>query len=308
MHCASLGESKVLLRLAADLPPEQLVLTATTSQGVAAIRRHLPQARVFFLPIDHAPVMRQFLETQNVAAAIFIESEMWPACIQELTIQKIPLSFVGLRLQTASLRRWQRLAKLFPGWTQWIDTVWTDQPETVDVAKALGFPNVKAGQNWKWLGAVPQKSHPNASECAAISIHWYDLFTVLRFRNQHVHLGCHWFPRQLWLAHPLGWVCRLLQIPLCPTHRLPKAGEVCVWNCFGKVAECMPRCQRVWVSALHDQWEPLYFGAQSVWLPNGFEQTLDPNAIPDNQIIKSNVWQWIRNKTGIACTNSEMIC
>lgn len=117
VHAASVGEITAALPLVGALTARGYQVLATTvtvtSARIAADR--LPAGAFHqFVPLDVAPYVTRFLNHWRPQAALFVESEIWPATIDELRRRDIPRIVVNGRLSArshAGWRRWRQTAR-----------------------------------------------------------------------------------------------------------------------------------------------------------------------------------------------------
>jgi 3-deoxy-D-manno-octulosonic-acid transferase len=126
LHAASVGESLSALPLLSALRGARpglttLVTTGTvTSARLLASRMGGPDAAPDLsgampaspwlihqvAPLDIAPWARRFLDHWRPDAALFVESELWPAMLGEVRARHIPAALVNARLSARSAARW----------------------------------------------------------------------------------------------------------------------------------------------------------------------------------------------------------
>lgn len=111
-HAASVGEAASLLEMLRRLTQARpgltcLVTTGTVTSANFLVDR-LPENCIHqFSPLDVVPWVRRFLEHWRPDAAVFTESEMWPATLCEAHAAGIPLLLINARISNKSFRRWR---------------------------------------------------------------------------------------------------------------------------------------------------------------------------------------------------------
>lgn len=128
LHAASVGESLSALPLLAALHAARPGLTALVTTGTVTSARLLatrlggpgaapdssgampasPWAIHQVAPLDIAPWAARFLDHWRPDAAVFVESELWPAMLGEMRARRIPAALVNARLSARSAARWAR--------------------------------------------------------------------------------------------------------------------------------------------------------------------------------------------------------
>jgi len=100
LHAVSVGEVNLCLQLVdalqRRLPHHKLVVSTTTSTGMAELKRRLPGSvtRIYY-PIDRRRQVQRALSAIHPRAMVFIESELWPNMIWGLQRRGIPYFLVG---------------------------------------------------------------------------------------------------------------------------------------------------------------------------------------------------------------------
>ena len=110
VHAASVGETMSVLPMIDWMAKAGLAVLLTsgtvTSATLAATR--LPSGAFHqYVPIDLAPFVGRFLDYWQPMAALFVESEIWPTTIVELSRRGIPQVLLNARLSARSFGRWR---------------------------------------------------------------------------------------------------------------------------------------------------------------------------------------------------------
>ncbi len=118
LHAVSVGEVNVCTQLIKALEPRapnlKLVVSTTTSTGMAELRRKLPShIEKIYYPIDRHVWVRRAVNVIHPEAVIFVESEIWPNFIWRLRDMRIPAFLVNARLSDRSYRGYRRFGFLF---------------------------------------------------------------------------------------------------------------------------------------------------------------------------------------------------
>ncbi len=112
VHAASVGETLAVMGLVERLAGGGLAVLLTTgtvtSAAIAAGR--LPAGAIHqYVPLDVSAWIGRFLDHWRPSLAVFVESEIWPATIHQLTTRAIPQVLVNARVSERSARRWRLL-------------------------------------------------------------------------------------------------------------------------------------------------------------------------------------------------------
>jgi 3-deoxy-D-manno-octulosonic-acid transferase len=118
LHAVSVGEVNVCTQLIKALEPRlpnlKIVVSTTTSTGMAELRRKLPNhIEKIYYPIDRRSWVRRALNIIRPEAVILIEAEIWPNFIWRLRSLHIPVFLVNARLSDRSYRGYLRFRFLF---------------------------------------------------------------------------------------------------------------------------------------------------------------------------------------------------
>jgi 3-deoxy-D-manno-octulosonic-acid transferase len=113
LHGASVGESLSLLplieALARQRPRLTLLVTSGTVTSAELLGRRLPPGAIHqYAPIDGPGAARRFLAHWRPAAAVFVESELWPNLLLQAKARGAKLALLGARVSAASARGWRR--------------------------------------------------------------------------------------------------------------------------------------------------------------------------------------------------------
>jgi 3-deoxy-D-manno-octulosonic-acid transferase len=112
-HAVSVGEVLQLETLVADLqrqrPDLDIVITTTTSTGLAVAKDKFPRCHVCYFPLDFSWAVRYAIARVRPDAVVLVELELWPNFIREVQRRGIPLLLVNGRISEQSFRGYRRL-------------------------------------------------------------------------------------------------------------------------------------------------------------------------------------------------------
>jgi len=113
LHGASVGESRLLIDLVAELrrrrPQLSALVTTQTLTSADMIASWAPPGIVHQMaPVDTIKTVDRFLDAWRPDAAVFAEGEIWPNMLAGLRKRAIPAALVNARMTTKSLDRWRR--------------------------------------------------------------------------------------------------------------------------------------------------------------------------------------------------------
>jgi 3-deoxy-D-manno-octulosonic-acid transferase len=118
IHAVSVGEVNLCTQLINALEPRvpnaKIVVSCTTTTGMAELRRRLPtRVSKIYYPVDRRKFVRRALATINPEAVILVEAEIWPNFLWRAADLKIPVFLANARLSDRSYPRYKKFAFLF---------------------------------------------------------------------------------------------------------------------------------------------------------------------------------------------------
>jgi 3-deoxy-D-manno-octulosonic-acid transferase len=161
LHAVSVGEvnlcTQIIRSLEPRLPNHKLVVSTTTSTGMAELQQRLPAhiSKIYY-PIDRRKHVLRALGLLRPEAMVFIEAELWPNMLWLLQSRGIPHFLVNARISDRSFRGYRRAGfifrRLFAGFTGVGVQSEADarrlealgcRPETIEVLGSLKFDSAK---------------------------------------------------------------------------------------------------------------------------------------------------------------------
>jgi 3-deoxy-D-manno-octulosonic-acid transferase len=118
IHAVSVGEvnlcTQIIRALEPRVPNVKIVVSCTTTTGMAELRRRLPtRVSKFYYPVDRRKFVRRALATVNPEAIILVEAEIWPNFLWRAADLQIPVFLANARLSNRSYPRYKRFGFLF---------------------------------------------------------------------------------------------------------------------------------------------------------------------------------------------------
>ena len=118
LHAVSVGEvnlcTQIIRALEPRVPNLKIVVSTTTTTGMAELRRRLPtHVSKIYYPVDRQKFVNRALATINPQAVVLVEAEIWPNFIWRLKRLGIPLFLANARLSDRSCRGYKRFGFLF---------------------------------------------------------------------------------------------------------------------------------------------------------------------------------------------------
>jgi 3-deoxy-D-manno-octulosonic-acid transferase len=118
IHAVSVGEVNLCTQLICALEPRvpnvKIVVSTTTTTGMAELRRHLPThvCKIYY-PVDRRKFVNRALAVINPEAIVLVEAEIWPNFLWRAQRLNIPVFLANARLSDRSFRGYKRFGFLF---------------------------------------------------------------------------------------------------------------------------------------------------------------------------------------------------
>ena len=156
-HVASVGEAMSILPLIENFIQDQkinkiLITSITLSSGKILEKRFSQNPKVIhqFLPLDVPILTNKFLDHWKPNLSIFIDSEVWPNLIFDISKRKIPLLLINGRITKKSFLRWKLVVNFAKKIFEKFDLCLTSNEESEGFLKILGAKNIKNYGNLKF--------------------------------------------------------------------------------------------------------------------------------------------------------------
>ncbi|MBW4707881.1 3-deoxy-D-manno-octulosonic acid transferase [Roseobacter sp. YSTF-M11] len=175
-HAASVGESLSVLalitRMGEMLPRAQFLITSGTPTSARLVADRLPPRTVHqFAPLDAAGPVSRFLHHWRPAAAIFVESELWPQMLRMTRATGAAMALVNARLSAKSRAAWAKKPALAAYVFDVFDLILTQNDDMAQAMVNMHAPagRVARGINLKSMSA-PLPSDPSVLAPARVAI------------------------------------------------------------------------------------------------------------------------------------------
>jgi 3-deoxy-D-manno-octulosonic-acid transferase len=118
IHAVSVGEVNIATQLIRQLetraPNLKILVSTTTSTGMAELRKKLPShvLKVYY-PIDRPRYVNRALRIFDPQAIVLVEAEIWPNFLWQAAKRRIPVFLVNARLSQKSFSRYKAARFLF---------------------------------------------------------------------------------------------------------------------------------------------------------------------------------------------------
>lgn len=158
MHAASVGESLAVLPLLRSLrqtrPDLVVLMTSGTVTSAKLLAERLPAGVLHqYVPVDLPQAVSRFLTHWRPGLAIFVESELWPTTLRQLSRRRIPTALVNARMSARSFGRWSRMPALARSLLSRFGLILAESDASADRFRRLGAMKVEATGNLKQAAA-----------------------------------------------------------------------------------------------------------------------------------------------------------
>jgi 3-deoxy-D-manno-octulosonic-acid transferase len=117
-HAVSVGEANLCIQLIQAIEPRlplhKIVVSTTTSTGMAELQRRLPNTVTkIYYPIDRRKHILRAMGIIHPEVMVFVEAELWPNMIWSLQRRGIPYYLINARISPRSFRGYRRAGFIF---------------------------------------------------------------------------------------------------------------------------------------------------------------------------------------------------
>ena len=156
-HIASVGEAMSILSLIENCLEEKkidkiLLTSITLSSGKILEKKFSQNTKVIhqFLPLDIPVLTKKFLEHWKPNLSIFIDSEIWPNLILNISKKKIPLLLINARITKKSFTKWKLAINFSKKVFEKFDLCIASNKESENFLRILGAKKIKNYGNLKF--------------------------------------------------------------------------------------------------------------------------------------------------------------
>ena len=166
IHAASIGETNSVFPLISKLTKDNedvfILLTSTTLSSSQVIERkkfNKKNIQHRFFPLDVQFLVKKFLNHWNPELVIFVDSEIWPNYLLEISKRKIPLILLNGRITMKTFKRWKLVSGLSLKLFGLYDLCLSSSKESEKNLKSLGAKNVKFFGNLKFCTNISSENN-----------------------------------------------------------------------------------------------------------------------------------------------------
>ena len=157
LHAASIGETNSIFPLISKLIKDNknifILLTSTTLSSSELIKKkkfNNNNIQHHFFPLDVQFLVKKFINHWKPELVIFVDSEVWPNYLLEVSQRKIPLILLNGRITMKTFRRWKLVSRLSLKLFGLYDLCLSSSKESEKNLKSLGAKTVKFIGNLKF--------------------------------------------------------------------------------------------------------------------------------------------------------------
>ena len=168
IHAASIGETNSVFPLISKLIKDNentfILLTSTTlssSQLIEKKKFNKNRVQHRFFPLDVQFLIKKFLNHWKPDMAIFVDSEIWPNYLFEISKREIPLVLLNGRITMKTFKRWKLVSNLSLRLFGLYDLCLSSSKESEKNLNSLGAKNVKFFGNLKFCTNVSSERKNN---------------------------------------------------------------------------------------------------------------------------------------------------
>jgi 3-deoxy-D-manno-octulosonic-acid transferase len=154
VHAVSVGEVQAAIPLINHLrkqyPDRKLLVTTVTLTGAARVRAVFGTAvQHSYIPFEFPHAVALFFRNVDPAAALIMETEIWPNIYRGCGVRRVPLVLVSARISPRSIRGYRRLLPLIR--------------ETLSHGIIIAAQTTSDAERFLSLGASPRRTHVTGS-------------------------------------------------------------------------------------------------------------------------------------------------
>ncbi len=161
-HGASVGEFQSIVPMLEKFEKSNeikkiLITSNTLSSSKIISRMKFKKVIHQFFPVDNNFIVKKFIKHWKPSIALFVDSEIWPNMIINLTKHKIPTILINARITKKSFKKWIKIRNFSQIIFNKISLCLCSNKETVVFLKKLGAKNIKYFGNLKYSQSENEK-------------------------------------------------------------------------------------------------------------------------------------------------------
>tara|TARA_B100001057_G_scaffold23842_1_gene22083 strand:+ start:3257 stop:4528 length:1272 start_codon:yes stop_codon:yes gene_type:complete len=269
IHAASVGEVNSVIPLIQELLKKDnqifILLTSTTLSSSQLLKKKKLELTNFqhrFFLFDLQYLVKKFLNHWRPDLIIFIDSEVWPNYLIEISRKKIPLILLNGRITMKTFKRWKiipRFAKkLFSLYDLCLSSSRESQKNLID----LGAKNVKFFGNLKFCVSLSQKKSnddlksffKNPNIWCAASTHPGEEEIILKTHNLLKQKGLEVItiiiPRHITRSKKISEICKNFNLTsqiIDNYNDISRDSEIIIVNSIGEITKYFYICKSIFM-------------------------------------------------------------
>ena len=165
-HGASVGEILSVIPIIKNLENnkkiKKILITSSTTSSASILKKiKFKKTTHKYFPIDEVSLVKKFIKFWRPKVAIFIDSEIWPNMLNNLSKEKIPIILINGRITSRSFNRWMLFPTFAKNIFNKISLALPQNQETIKYLKKLNVKKIKFVGNLKYFGE--KKVEPKSS-------------------------------------------------------------------------------------------------------------------------------------------------
>ena len=161
-HGASVGEIKSILPLIEKFEKnkkiQQILITSNTLSSSKLIKTFKYKKVIHqFFPIDTKFLSQKFISYWNPSKVFFVDSEIWPNTIINISNKNIPLILVNGRITKKTFNKWMKIRNFSKELFSKFDLCLSSSKESANFLKRLNAKNIKYLGNIKFSNSEQSK-------------------------------------------------------------------------------------------------------------------------------------------------------
>ena len=269
IHAASIGETNSVIPLIEELIKSNndifILLTTTTLSSSQLIERKKINPDNFkhrFLPLDVQFLVKKFLNHWKPELTIFVDSEVWPNYLLEISKRKIRLILINGRITFKTFKRWKVIPYFSKKLFGLYDLCLSSSSESEKYLKSLGSKNVKFIGNLKFCSPVSFEKNKNNLNtffnnhyfwCAA-STHPGEeeiiLKTHKKLKQHGINVITIIIPRHITRSKEIYNICNNLRLKSQIIKRyndITNDSEILIINALGEMTKYFLNCKSIFM-------------------------------------------------------------
>ncbi len=269
IHAASIGEMNSVFPLVSKLTNDNenifILLTSTTLSSSELIKKkkfNKNNIQHHFFPIDVQFLVKKFINYWKPELVIFVDSEVWPNYLIEISQRKIPLILLNGRITMKTYRRWKLVSRLSLKLFGLYDLCLSSSKESEKNLKSLGAKTVKFIGNLKFATKInSEKRYINLKSifdkhniwCAA-STHPGEEEIILKthtlLKQKGIKIITIIIPRHIYRSKDINKISDDLNIKsqiVSKFEDISKDSEILIINSIGEMIDYFHNCKSIFM-------------------------------------------------------------